>query len=158
MKYLIILIVAGAFSLTACKDKGGDHKHAKGDGQEHEQKHEDHDEDNHEGHVHGPNGGELKDIGSVGKLEYILDESAGTMALYILDKDGKNPVKISKAPQVIAKINGKRVAVDFKSDSIPSSKFTLKHDVLEAHVDLSILLSIDCNDVPFNVPIPHVHH
>ena len=162
MKYITILLVAAVFALTACKDKSGDHGHSHGDGHGHghDEKHDnghEHD-DGHAGHDHGPNDGELKPIGSVGQLEYKLDESAGTMILYVLDKDGKTPVKISKAPQVTAKVKGKRVAIDFKSDSMPSSKFTLKHDVLKAHTDLNILLTIDGNDVPFNVPIPHAHH
>ena len=154
MKYIILLLVTVVFTLTACKDKAVNHDHEKGDVHDHGE-HEGH---GHDGHEHGPNGGELKSIGSVGKLEYILDESTGTMTLHILDKDGKTPLKISKAPQVIAKVDGKRKAVEFKADSTPSSKFTLQHDVLKAHMDLNILLNIDGNETPFNVPIPHVHH
>ena len=156
MKFMTILSVAVFIFLAGCKEKVEGQKNGKVDGHEHE--HGEHDGHNHDGHEHGPNGGELKNIGSIGKLEYILDESAGTMILHIFDKDGKTPVKISKTPQVIAKIDGKRKAVEFKSDSKPSSKFTLQDELLKAHMDLNILLTIDGTSTPFNIPIPHVHH
>ena len=158
MKYLIILLATAALTLTSCKEESGSDVHAHDDNHGDHGHANDNDDDGHAGHEHGPNGGELKSIGSIGKLEYKLDESAGTMVLFILDKDAKKSVEITKAPQLVAKINGKRVAVDFESDSTPSSKFIMKHDVLKAHTDLNILLTVDGNDVPFNIPIPHMHH
>ena len=171
-----VLLTAALFALSSC-DKDG-HTHAHGD---HDHSHDnpahgekghvhgencDHDhgpspnahKEGHQVHDHGPNGGELKDISSVGKLEYLLDEKEGTMTLHILGTDGKTPVKISKAPQVIVVANGNRAAFEFKADSTPSSTFKLTHDVFKAHMDVNILLSLDGNPAPFNIPIPHVHH
>jgi hypothetical protein len=174
MKYITIILIALTFVMTSCKDDHAGHDHAghSHDNPAHGEKghvhgegcdHDHGDSPNahpagHEGHVHGPNGGELKDISSVGKLEYILDEKVGTMTLHILGTDAKTPVKVTKAPQVIVIANGNRAAFPFTSEKSPSSKFTLTHDVFKAHMDVVILINLDGNATPFNVPIPHVHH
>ena len=181
MKLLVILLVIGLATLTSCdKDDGNanDHGHSHGHGHSHSHGHShghghshSHGEGGHvhaespnahpEGHktaVEGPNGGELKDISSIGKLEYILDEKKGTMTVHILATDAKSPVQVSKAPEVIAIVDKQRVSADFKAEKMPSSTFTLTHDIFKKHIDVNVRVYLEGSKEPFLIPIPHQAH
>lgn len=109
------------------------------------------------GHQHGPNGGELKEIGSVGFIEYFIDEKQSSMTIYLHDKDGKTPLKVTQPPLVMGKLRTNRISEPFAADSLPNNKFQLTHAIFSAHVHLFVAVTLDGSNEPISIPFPHHH-
>ena len=111
------------------------------------------------GHEHGPHGGELLEVGKhVAHIEFIHDEKAGKITLYILGKDAKTAENIADLPLLNLKYKGTQKqlkTVAMNSTENESSHFEVTDEVLKEEVDGRIAITI--KGVKYNINIQHHH-
>jgi hypothetical protein len=120
-------------------------------------------------HVHGPHEGELIEIGKeIGKEEYhaeLLTGENNTITIYVLDKEGKQPVPIAAEPIAVSMVVNAS-PVEFTLDPKPqegdpagkSSRFESTKPELGVALgnpDAKRELKLKIGETDYKAPFPH---
>ncbi|MFP6905747.1 MAG: hypothetical protein VCG02_11045 [Verrucomicrobiota bacterium] len=141
MKIWITLMTAFALGLfSGC---GGEREvHNETDG---------HDHDAHA--EHGPNGGELLEVGEhLAHVELIHDEASKSITLHLLGPDAKTPLNLEEAPVLNITVDGAGVQVPLEGTG---STFKAEHESFSGEPEGRI--SIKLAGKTWQVPLAHEH-
>ena len=119
----------------------------------------------HHHHVHGPHEGELIEIGNEEYHAELLMGDNNMVTIYVLDKEGKQPVPIAAEPIVIAMVVNAK-PVDFTLDAKPqegdpagkSSRFESTKPELGvalANEEAKRELKLKIGENEYKTPFPH---
>ena len=152
---------------AADSHEGHDHDH---EGHDHA-----HDEKGHEGHDHshaelGPNGGHLLELGEEKyHAEWVHDDQAGKLTVFVLDGSAKQLVPIAAEKLTLEKKVGERadqfelVAVDRQGETPQTAKFEIVDKSLIEALKMvgdgvEANLTLDVNGESFTVPFAKHEH
>lgn len=179
--YSLVVAVAcwcGLMTLAGCSPKpiAGDPPPLPAGGVHDDHGHEGHDHGHHHGHSHadlGPNQGHLLELGDEQyHAEWVHDDVAGKLTVYILDSNAKNLVPIAAETITIEKKVGDRsdtyelAAVDRQGETPKTAKFEIVDKGLIEGLKLAgdgvqASIIIDINGQPFTAQFEkhsHDHH
>jgi len=104
----------------------------------------------------GPNGGKVVEVGAhLAHLEILHDEKAGTITIYVFDKDIKTPMALAKAPEIKLSTMEGPVVLPTKAVDDKNLSFTVTHDALKAHGPEG-RISLELGGKPYNPALPHM--
>jgi len=107
-------------------------------------------------HEHGPNGGDLAEVGDKEHhhVEIKHDEKTGTLSLWVIAKDGKTVVGIKDAPKLNLKSKSGNKQIEMKAAG--NNKWEATDDILKEEPDGRVQLVI--GEKKYNVKLEHHHH
>ena len=160
---------------TGCADQGqsgGGSDHAptsssSGDSHDgHDHDGHDHDGHDHEGEHEGPHGGHVVELGRNHEYhaELVEDEAAGSVTVYILDKDLKElPIAQSSIAMNLV-VDGKAKSFELAASNAQAGKASRfdasgqeLFEALHEH-EASGKLRVTIDDAPYSGPVEHHHH
>lgn len=106
-------------------------------------------------HEHGPNGGDLAEVGDKehNHVEIKHDEKTGTLKLWVIAKDGKTVVAIKDAPKLNLKSKAGNKQIEMKA---AGNGWEATDDILKEEPDGRVQIVI--GDKKHNVKLEHHHH
>lgn len=115
-----------------------------------------HDHDQHA----APHGGELVELaGGTVHVEFVHDESAGTLTVHLLD-GGMKPISVSDAPVINLKTAAgpkQLTGVAVSGGAAGASQWSFKDDALKGHPE-GASLRLTVAGKTYSPELPHEHH
>lgn len=114
------------------------------------------DKDKKHEHHHGPNDGEIAEVGDDADthLEIVHDQKAGKLTVYVLGKDMKTAVNLSEAPKLNLKSKKGNKQLEMTGKD---SKWEATDDLLKEEADGRIQVKL-ADGKKYNVKLEHHHH
>lgn len=144
--FVILLSLAMIFSLGCDSQKPANNETNKNNNEE---------EHGHHHHEAGAHGGNILDSGGTLHVEFVHDQDAGKVSLYILGGDGKTPQNISSAPRINLKTSDGPKQLKTQKVGDNASHYEVSDSALKSHLHGRI--AIDFEGKRFNLDIETSH-